>query len=149
MFSCCVSNAQTRSKQKFTPFIGLSRHKRRDAVVRLNWRIRSESQEPGLNFWTDHCLIDPADPSRKSSWIDVYFAGLDRSTLWNAEIITTQLAWDDEIHGLAFNTAYQQLTEAERELEFALSFKPVPRKNVQQPTDVKVDTAAKDYLRTI
>lgn len=114
--------------RKFIPFAKLSRHKRRDAVVRLNWRIRHAAHEPGLSFWTDHYLVDPEDPNRKHGWIDIYFAGLDRCTLWNAEIITTKMAWNDEIRELAFNSAHEQLSASESKLEFSLNFKRTPRR---------------------
>ena len=35
-------------------------------------------------------LIDPEEPNRIHSWVDVVFAGLHYFTLWNAAFITTE-----------------------------------------------------------
>lgn len=126
--------------QKHVPFVELPRHKRRDAVVRLGWKIARQADGPG--FWTDHLLEDPDDPHRIHSWVDVYFLGADPFTLWNAEFITTQQAVEDEIGERAFNAVYAGLSAEEIEREFAMEWKAVPRKRpgamrmrewVQQP----------------
>ena len=114
-------------RKKHVPFVALPLHQRRDAVVRLGWKIAR--QQNGLTFWTDHLLEDPDDPHRTHRWVDVYFLGADRCTLWNAEIITTGTALEDELNGRAFNTAYEQLSPEEIEIEFAMEWKTVPRKH--------------------
>ena len=76
--------------RKHLPFVELPRHKRRDAVIRLGWKITNQAE--GYPFWTDHSLVDPEDPQRIHQWIAVYFLGADRFTFWNATILTLQLA---------------------------------------------------------
>jgi len=113
--------------KKHVPFVELPRHKRRSAVVRLGWKIARQAD--GQTFWTDHLLEDPEDPHRIHGWVDVYFLGADRFTLWNAEFITTALAAEDEISGQSFQAACAQLSPEETENEFALEWKTVPRKH--------------------
>lgn len=112
--------------KKHVPFVTRSLHKRRDAVVKLGWKI--SRQKDGLTFWTDHLLEDPDEPHRIHRWVDVYFLSADRCTFWNAEIITTDLASEDELDGRAFNAAYAQRSPEEIEIEFAMEWKTVPRK---------------------
>ena len=125
--------------KKHVPFVTRSLHKRRDAVVKLGWKI--SRQKDGLTFWTDHLLEDPDEPHRIHRWVDVYFLSADRCTFWNAEIITTDLASEDELDGRAFNAAYAQRSPEEIEIEFglvkaeskkasdALKLQPVTHKN--------------------
>lgn len=112
--------------KKHAPFVELPRHKRRNAVVRLGWKIARQTD--GQDFWTDHLLEDPEDPHRIHRWVDVYFLGTDRLTLWNAEFITTALAVEDEIRERSFQAAYAQLSPEEVANEFALEWETVPRK---------------------
>lgn len=112
--------------RKHVPFVELPRHKRRNAVVRLGWKIAQQTD--GCGFWTDHLLEDPDDPLRTHSWVDVCFLGADRFTLWNAEFVTTQLAVEDEIRERAFNAAYAQLSAEEIKAEFSMGWKTVPPK---------------------
>ena len=114
-----------RSIQARSPFVALSRHKRRDAVVRMGWKIANQPE--GYPFWTDHLLIDPQDPERIHDWVDVYFLGADRFTFWNAEIVTLRLARQDEVEGRSFKAVYAQLNEQEIAREFAIETVAVPR----------------------
>lgn len=113
--------------KKHVPFMELPRHKRRNAVVRLGWKIARQAD--GQDFWTDHLLEDPEDPHRSHRWVDVYFLGADRFTFWNAEFISTALAVEDEIRGRSFNAAYAQLSPEEIAYEFSMEWKTVPRKH--------------------
>lgn len=113
--------------KKHTPFVELPRHKRRAAVVRLGWKILQQTD--GRGFWTDHLMDDPEDPHRVHGWVDVYFLGADRFTLWNAEFITTSLAVEDVIREHAFSAANAQLSPEEIESEFAMAWQTVPRKH--------------------
>ncbi len=113
--------------KKHVPFVALPRHKRRNAVVRLGWKIARQTD--GQTFWTDHLLEDPEDPHRIHRWVDVYFLGADRFTLWNAEFISTALAAEDEISERSFKVAYAQLSPEEIENEFAVEWEAVPRKH--------------------
>ena len=107
------------------PFVELPRHKRRDAVIRLGWKITDQAE--GYPFWTDHSLVDPEDPQRIHQWIAVYFLGADRFTFWNATIVTLQLARQDELQNRSFQLAYDQLSAEEIEREFAIETVKVPR----------------------
>ncbi len=123
-------------QRKHQPFVSLSHHQRRDAVVQLKWQINRSAVQTGIrDFWTDHLLQDPDDPSRTFEWIDIYFLGRDRCTLWNAAVITTALARRDAIHSLAFDIAWAQLSEPEKKAESAIEFKRIPRK---RPADVRL-----------
>ncbi len=123
--------------RKHRRFIDLSAHKRRDAVIQLKWKIERNALQAGhIVFWTDHLMEDPDLPTRQHQWIDVVFLGRDRCTLWNAEIITTGLAVDDAISNHAHEVAYAKFSEEEAKSEFAMEFKPVPRK---RPSDTRRD----------
>ena len=111
--------------RKHLPFVELPRHKRRDAVIRLGWKITDQAK--GYPFWTDHSLVDPEDPQRIHQWIAVYFLGADRFTFWNATIVTLQLARQDELQNRSFKLAYDQLSAEETEREFAIETVNVPR----------------------
>ena len=76
--------------RKHLQFVELPRHKRRNAVIRLGWKIARQTDAHG--FWTDQLLEDPDDPHLIHRWVDVYFLGADRLTLWNAAFITIPLA---------------------------------------------------------
>ena len=106
------------------PFVELPRHKRRDAVIRLGWKITNQAE--GYPFWTDHSLVDPEDPQHIHQWIAVYFLGADRFTFWNATIVTLQLARQDELQNRSFQLAYDQLSAEELKREFAIETVNVP-----------------------
>jgi hypothetical protein len=101
--------------RKHVRFVDLPRHKRRNAVIRLGWKIAR--QAGGFGFWTDQLLEDPEDPHRIHRWVDVYFLGADRFTLWNAEFITIALAVEDALHDRAFKAAYAGLSAEKIECE--------------------------------
>jgi hypothetical protein len=113
--------------KRHVPFVALPRHKRRNVVVRLGWKIARQTD--GQTFWTDHLLEDPEDPHHTHRWVDVYFLGADRFTLWNAEFVTTALAAEDEISERSFQAAYAQLSPEEIANEFAMEWETVPRKH--------------------
>ena len=121
--------------RKHVPFVDLPRHKRRNAVIRLGWKIARQAD--GLGFWTDQLLEDPDDLHRIHRWVDVYFLGADRFTLWNATFITTPLAVEDEVHGRAFEAVYAGLSAEEIECEFAFESRTVPRKRPGEPRMVE------------
>ena len=111
--------------RKHVPFVELPRHKRRDAVIQLGWKIANQAE--GYPFYTDHLLVDPEDPQRVHHWIDVYFLGADRFTFWNATIETLQLAQQDELRDRSFKLAYAQLSAEAINREFAIETVSVPR----------------------
>lgn len=116
-------------QRKRAPFVKLSLHERRDAVVRLHWRIaRQAAPEDGCGFWTHHLLEDPDHPGRQHQWVDVYFPGAERHILWNAAFITTQMALEDAISERAFSATHAQLSPEESEREFAMEWRSLPRR---------------------
>ncbi|HFF3441549.1 TPA: hypothetical protein ACGCNS_003010 [Escherichia coli] len=56
--------------------------------------------------------------------MDIFFPGLDSAVLWNAEIITTQVAFRNANYSRAFGEAYEMLSEQEREDEFKINTYP-------------------------
>ena len=111
--------------RKHLPFVELPRHKRRDAVIQLGWKIANQAE--GYPFYTNHLLVDPEYPERVHHWIDVYFLGADRFTFWNAAIVTLQLAKQEELRDQSFKLAYAQLSAEEIKREFAIETINVPR----------------------
>jgi hypothetical protein len=97
-----------RGPLKTTAFVELARHRRRTAVRKLQADILKHAAQTGSAlFYTHHLLEDPLEPGRAHPWVDVYFLGKDRFTLWNAEFITPQVA----LHDLAFERAYHEIYE--------------------------------------
>jgi len=117
------------NQRKHVAFTAMPRRKRRNAVVRLGWKIRRNVAQTGISeFWTDQLLEDPEDPERQHQWADVYLLGSDRLTLWNAEIITSRLAMSDAIRERAFTAAWARLNADEQERESSFETVAVPRK---------------------
>lgn len=115
--------------RKYITFAALPRKKRRDAVVRLGWRIQRSAMQTGTTeFWTDELLDDPVDPERQHQWSDIYFLGRDRFTLWNADIITTKLGMEDAIRERAFTTAWACLNADQHKRESTFETTAEPRK---------------------
>lgn len=77
--------------------------------------------------------MDPDDPQRIHDWIDLTFLGTDHSTLWNAEFLTTRMVAQDKARAWAFEHAHAQLTPEERQQEFAMKWKAVPRSRPSAP----------------
>ena len=117
------------NQRKHIAFTALPRHKQRNAVARLGWKIQRSAIQTGITeFWTDELLEDPSEPERQHQWTDVYFLGRDRFTLWNAEIITTKLALDDAIRERAFTASWARLSTDEQTRQSSFETIAVPRK---------------------
>ncbi|KAJ9430472.1 hypothetical protein PMI39_023195 [Pantoea sp. YR343] len=106
------------SFNKHRPFISLSRRQRRKKVLELKNRIYRERHRCGGVFHDD-CDIQHFEdkPDHIWAWSDIYFVGCDPADLWNAEIITAKLAFQDAVHDLAFNEAWAMLSQHEQEEE--------------------------------
>lgn len=106
-------------------FTSLSRRKRRQKVFALKHLIYRERHRCGGVFY-DECDIDyyRDNPDSVWSWSDICFTGRDPAVLWNAEIITARLAINDLVRNRAFDHARQQLSEAERLMEFRYETTP-------------------------
>lgn len=118
-----------RFKKKRSPFISLPRHKRSDEVIRLKGQIKRDAAEYGGMF-TSHLVLDePGRPDLYNQWFDFYFPGLDRFTIWNAEIVTARKAFWDAAHDFAHQRAAAMLTPEEHAAESTMEFEPAEFSN--------------------
>lgn len=92
-------------RKKFTPFSKLSRHKKRDAYIRLRKKIQQTAKDYGQNFTSNLVLNEPGRPSLFNQWFDFYFLGLDGVTIWNTVLYTANEAYWNAIGDLAFEEA--------------------------------------------
>lgn len=84
--------SRSTSRRTIRPFVTLPRHRRRSLVIRLQGRmLRNAHYTRSTLFDSDHLLIDPEEPNRLHTWVDVVFPGLERFTLWNATDLFTSL----------------------------------------------------------
>lgn len=97
--------------RKHTPFTSLSRRKRRAATLRIKKLIRRERKTWGGLFY-DECDHATAVASGNWCWSDIIFLGHDPAVFWNAEIITTSVAFADALEEAAFNEAMLLLEAA-------------------------------------
>ena len=99
--------SRSSSDRARRPFVTLTRQRRRSLVIQLQGRMLRNAHYTGSTlFDSHHLLIDPDEPNRVHTWVDVVFPGLDRFTLWNAAFITTQMAKID----LASEQAHEQIS---------------------------------------
>lgn len=110
--------------KRHPPFVTLPRHKRSHEVVLLKGRMRHEAGEYGGRFSSHHVLNEPGRPDLYNQWIDVYFPGTNRFTIWNAEIVTARRAFWDAVHHEACSRAYAKLGDGELSSEAKLEFEP-------------------------
>ncbi|EOF5101112.1 hypothetical protein ACK1QP_004457 [Salmonella enterica] len=82
--------------RKHRLFTSLSRRCRRKKVILLKNLLRQKRHRCG-GIYYDACDISPVGdkPDRIWGWSDICFTGLDPVVLWNAEIITAQMAFND------------------------------------------------------
>lgn len=114
-------------RKRRPPFVSLPRHKRSETVVRLNSRVRRTAADYGGRFTTDVLMADPASADRPSRWLDFCFAGTDRLTVWNAEIITASLAFEDAVQDQARSRAWSMLSDDEQTRQAHRDFEPASR----------------------
>lgn len=118
-----------RFKKKRPPFISLTRHKRSDEVIRLKGQIKRDADEYG-GLFTSHLVLDePGRSDLYNQWFDFYFPGLDRFTIWNAEIVTARKAFWDAAHELAHQRTAAMLTPEEHSAESVMEFEPAEFSN--------------------
>lgn len=99
--------SRSSSDRARRPFVTLPRHRKRSLVIQLQGRMLRNAHYTGSAlFDSHHLLIDPDEPNRVHTWVDVVFPGLDRFTLWNAAFITTDMAKSD----LASEQAHEQIS---------------------------------------
>lgn len=111
--------------RKHRKFSSLSRRCRRQKVIHLKNLIHNERHRCGGIFY-DECDFTQFDDRSDHvwKWSDICFTGLDPADLWNAEIITAQVAFRDASHSRAFNEACEMLSEQERKNEFKINTSP-------------------------
>lgn len=107
-----------------SPFVTLPRHKRGYEVVLLKRKMRREAGEYGGRFSSHLVLNEPGRPDRYNQWMDIYFPGTNRFTIWNAEIVTARRAFWDAVHHEACSRAYAKLGDAEMSREARLEVEP-------------------------
>ncbi|WP_074971131.1 hypothetical protein [Paracoccus aminovorans] len=110
------------TRRSFTPYENLSRHRQRDAFIRLRGRILRETPRHGGLFASD-MVLDETAPARQ--WFDFVFLGLDGHSIWNATLVTGGLVFQDRIQDLAWDRTCARLTPAEFEAEFRWKSGPV------------------------
>lgn len=103
-----------------SPFVSLPRHERSDERIRLKGKIRRDTAEYGGRFTSSLVLNEPGRPDLYKQWFDFYFPGVDRFTIWNAEIVTARQAFWDVAHNEAFSRAYAALGDVDLNRESKL-----------------------------
>lgn len=95
-------------------FNTLSRHKRRDAVIRLKNRMRQEAHLYGGRFLGQGLLDEPSRPHLYDQYSMFYFPGSDGATIWNAYIQTAQYCFWNQTTELAFQRIQALLSNEEQ-----------------------------------
>jgi hypothetical protein len=122
--------SRSTSRRTSRPFVSLPRHRRRSLVIRLQGRMLRNAHYTGSTAFDSHqLLIDPEEPDRLHTWVDIVFPGLDRFTLWNAELITTQMAKLDLASNHAYEQISAQLAAANETYETRYTTHLIPRKH--------------------
>lgn len=111
--------------QKIIPYGRLSRHKRRDAFIRLRQKIRNNASVYGGNFTSPHVLNEPGRPALYNQWADAYFLGSDGLTIWNATIVTACRQFWDMVEEMAHRRAWSMLLPEEQAAEADMKFEPI------------------------
>jgi hypothetical protein len=89
----------------FIPFSCLSRHKQRDAFIKLRGKIARTKERYGPNFTSDHVLNEPGRPAVFNDCCQFYFLGMDGHTIWNTYLFTAGHTYWGEISSLAHDEA--------------------------------------------
>lgn len=119
-------------RKSFLPYCKLSRHRQRDAFIRLRWRILRETPLYGGMFSSHLILDEPGRPNIYRQWFDFSFLGLDGHNIWNAAIITGSHALWERVDDLAWEQTQSRLTETELEAEFRMKTEPAHCVGVQK-----------------
>ena len=120
-----------KGRRSQLPFGKLSRRRQRDAFVQLRWRILRDTPRYGGMFTSHQLLDEPGRPDIYNQWFDFLFLGMNGLTIWNAEFITGQMAFWDQVSELAWEQTQSLLTEAEFEAEFRWKTVPMPSADAQ------------------
>lgn len=102
-------------REKYTPFIDLSRKKRGRATLAIRHVCARLKPLLGGRFVSSYWEGCPRLPEEGCQWFDCFFPGLDKFTFWNVEIITARTKFYDLVRRMANDRANSLLTEEERE----------------------------------
>jgi hypothetical protein len=97
---------------KYTPFAKLSKHKQRDAYIKLRGEIKRTQSEYGQNF-TSRYLFEPERPTIYNQDFEFYFLGLDGHTIWNASLTSATHDYEVKISEIASNKSYELKSTSE------------------------------------
>ncbi|WP_234421682.1 hypothetical protein [Parazoarcus communis] len=109
------------------PFVTLPRHKRREAVIRLNGAMCRNAGRFGGRFDSSLALDDPGRPDLYKQSFHFYFPGTQRFTIWNANVVTARKAFWQKAHDIAYNRVAGMLNTEELEMNFKLQFEAAER----------------------
>ena len=138
--------SRSSSDRARRPFVTLPRQRRRSLVIRLQGRMKRNAHYTGSTlFDSDHLLIDPDEPNRLHTWVDVVFPGLDRFTLWNAAFITTQMAKNDLASEQAHKEISAQLAAANETYETRWTKHLIPRKRAGEQRMYRMEFAPEKH----
>lgn len=137
---------RSSSRLAIRPFVSLPRHLRRSLVIRLQGRMLRNAHYTGSTlFYSDHLLIDPEEPNRLHTWVDVVFPGLDRFTLWNAAFITTEMAKSDLAREQAYEQLNARLAAANETYESRWTTHLIPRKRADEQRMYRMEFAPEKH----
>ena len=137
---------RSSSDRAIRPFVSLPRHRRRSLVIRLQSRMLRNAHYTGSTlFDSDHLLINPEEPNRLHSWVDIVFPGLDRFTLWNAAFITTEMAKSDLASEQAYDQINARLAAANETDETRWTTHLIPRKRAGEQRMYRMEFAPEKH----
>lgn len=110
--------ARRQPARRRTLYASLTPRQQRDAFIRLRGKILRDKPVYGGQFSSHLVLREEGSSTPGPQWFEFVFLGCDGHTIWKAEIVTAARAFWDAVESLAFDRAYDLLTEAEREEEF-------------------------------
>ena len=137
---------RSSSDRAIRPLVSLPRHRRRSLVIRLQSRMLRNAHYTGSTlFDSDHLLINPEEPNRLHSWVDIVFPGLDRFTLWNAAFITTEMAKSDLASEQAYDQINARLAAANETDETRWTTHLIPRKRAGEQRMYRMEFAPEKH----
>ena len=90
-------------------------------------------------------LIDPDEPNRQQTWVDIVFPGLDRFTLWDAAFITTEMARSDLASEQAHEQTSARLAAANETYESLWTTHLIPRKKAGEQRMYRMEFAPEKH----
>jgi hypothetical protein len=137
---------RSSSRRAIRPFMSLPRHRRRSAVIALHGRMLRHAYYTGSTLFDSNQLsMDPEEPDRLHTWVDIVFPGLDRFMLWNAELITTEMAKHDLASSRADDEMSAKLEAAGEVYEPRMTSHLIPRKRPGAPRMYRVEFAPEKH----